>query len=112
MHYKKIIQSVTAGLLILLFTVSATPKQWLHDFLTGHKHCYAQSEETNGVRESRSGYQCNWVNPELESPFNIEPIFTTYTPTVVYPTHEENRVGYFYSSQRILSSLRGPPAIA
>jgi hypothetical protein len=97
--------------MLLLFALSVTPKQWLHDIITGHKHSYVVFGEEN-YKASKNSFQCNWNTLEVESPFTHQPDFQFEHPAIVHSAYFNHYILNEYSAEIILSLLRGPPAHA
>jgi hypothetical protein len=97
--------------MLLLFTLSIIPKQWLHDAVTGHKHSYAGHGKGTDIRTSKSGFQCNWDHQLVESPFTAQPDFQFEHPAIIHSSRVNHYTLSEYSAQRTHSSLRGPPAV-
>src|SRR5689334_14884 len=112
LYSKLIIRKFTAGLMLLLFALSITPKQLLHDTLTGHKHSYQTENHDANVKSSKPGFNCNWNHDLLESPFTGEPAMRLDHPiTAGTALYIDYRVSY-HSTLQYYSSLRGPPCLA
>ena len=95
--------------MFLLFALSITPKELLHDVITGHKHSYIKISDHENLRASKNNFQCNWNHQIVESPFVDEPGFLLQAPSIVY-TSSINHFSQGYNSANFLfSSLRGPP---
>ena len=97
--------------MLLLFALSVTPKQLLHDVVTGHKHEYAKSD-TENVKSSKPGFQCNWDNELIESPFKGEAVFRLNHPNITYSPEFNDYILHYYSAIHFFSSLRGPPQLS
>ncbi|MEI9807497.1 MAG: hypothetical protein WDO16_06190 [Bacteroidota bacterium] len=98
--------------MLLLFALSITPKQFLHDAITGHKHSYAKSGADTELRAAKNNFQCNWDHQLVESPFTGQPVFQFTNPLIIHSSF----INYYtlgeYSAEQVLSSLRGPPTRA
>jgi len=95
--------------MLLLFALSITPKQLLHDVITGHKHSYSKVESHPGFKASSNSIQCNWHNQLAESPFTDQPDFQLNHPSVVHSSHTLHYTLNYYFTGYFFSSLRGPP---
>jgi hypothetical protein len=98
--------------MLLLFTLSITPRQWLHDAVTGHKHSYAAQSKDTAIQTSKTSFQCNWDHQLVESPFTDQPDFQLAHPVITHSSRITYHTLSEYSAQRTHSSLRGPPARA
>ena len=97
--------------MLLLFALSVTPKQLLHDVATGHKHEYAKSY-TEIVKSSKPGFQCNWDNELIESPFKGEAVFRLNQPNIYFLPEFSDYILRYYSAVYFFPSLRGPPQLS
>jgi hypothetical protein len=98
--------------MLLLFAISITPKQLLHDVITAHKHSNAKFETDVNFQKSKNSFQCNWHNQTIESPFTDQPDFQIDHLIVIHSPHVNYFTLSFYSTQSFFSSLRGPPCQA
>lgn len=97
--------------MLLLFTFSITPKQFLHDLLTSHEHTYALSNEHTEITDASSNFNCDTHSQVVESPF-IEfftPEFLSFSadPVIIEIPLTDPYISYphFYFE------LKGPPAL-
>ena len=58
---------MTGFLLMSVFLLAATPRQFLHDLVTSHSHVLPQGHEEAEV--SIKGYQCDTQSAVAKSPF-------------------------------------------
>jgi hypothetical protein len=105
-----IIRRFFAGLLLLLFAFSNTPKKTLHDFFANHKDVPVRSSGSKTLQFSQSGFNCHCEDLVVELPFiGAMPLPELATPAcwrpVAYPAiRSASRPApprYF--------ELRGPP---
>jgi hypothetical protein len=94
-----------------LFALSITPKQWLHDIITGHKHSYSKLEKTSNIQASKNGFQCSWNNQEVESPFTTHTLQGLDEVVLHHVSHSSNYTRTYFSTDALFSSLRGPPSV-
>jgi hypothetical protein len=97
--------------MLLLFAVSITPRQILHNIITGHKHSYAKFDGAENFKASKGNFQCNWHNEVIESPFTNQPDFQIDSPVITYSSHNNHYTLSYYSTEHFFSSLRGPPSL-
>jgi hypothetical protein len=95
--------------MLLLFALSITPKQILHNVITGHKHNYIKFEGAENVKASKNNFQCNWPEQLVESPFTDQPGFRLQQPALVYASYINHYTLRYYATELFFSSLRGPP---
>jgi hypothetical protein len=112
LFFHKTIQKLAAGLMLMLFAISVTPKQLLHDAITGHKHSYTKSGEPINFQAAKSKFQCNWLNDVVESPFTGQPGFQVNHPAIAHSSYINYYILSNNSAERFFSSLRGPPSLA
>src|SRR5262245_31165649 len=96
--------------MLLLFALSITPKQLLHDVITGHKHNYTKSGEITHYQAAKNNFQCNWQEQLVESPFVDEPAFRIENPPVVFSSYTNHYSPSYNSAEVLFTSLRGPPS--
>ena len=69
MHFNKTIRRITAGInMLLLFALSVTSKQLLHDTITGHKHSHVKFNGAINYQASKNSFICSWQDDAVESP--------------------------------------------
>ena len=105
------IRKITAGIMLMLFALSVTPKQLLHDVITGHKHSPVKYDVVN-VKASKNNFQCNWHSDAVESPFTDEPALRLDHPLPPYTSYITFNTSNRYAAEHFYSALRGPPALA
>lgn len=98
--------------MLLLFALSITPKQLLHDVITGHKHDYTRPGEPENFEAAKNNFQCNWHEQTVESPFTIQPDFQLPQPPVFFSFPVNQYTFSYHSTALFFSSLRGPPCRA
>ena len=97
--------------MLLLFALTITPKQLLHDVISGHKHSYIESGELIWFQSSKNNFQCNWHNDAVESPFTGHPELQVSHPCNAYSSGTDYYILNHYSAERFFYSLRGPPPL-
>ena len=70
---------MTGILLMSVFLLAATPRQFLHDLVTSHSHVLPQGHEEAEV--SIKGYQCDTQSAVAKSPF-VEPETNPVSTTI------------------------------
>ena len=97
--------------MLLLFAFSVTPKQLLHDAITGHKHRAVKYETAVNFQSPKSNFQCNWNSDVVESPFTSQPDFQITHPRIPNSSHINYYTPGYFSADYFFSSLRGPPSL-
>jgi hypothetical protein len=109
MYKRQNIKRLAAGLLLFVFILSITPKQWLHDLVTNHKDSWAVSFAGKQTITS-TGFHCNCDNLVAESPFIYYDGPAEPGIAASFVLHQTATSGRIISSYHYFSSLRGPPA--
>jgi hypothetical protein len=99
--------------MLLLFAFSITPRVYLHDLFASHQDIAAcnpcDGEDQLGV----AGFQCDTHDQVAESPFTGHLFQIAITAPVLYPTATtQHLIANLRLQVPIITSLRGPPAIA
>jgi hypothetical protein len=111
LYFNKTIRKITAAILLLLFALSVTPKQLLHDAITGHKHTQVKYNGTVNFLAAKKSFQCNWDNDAVESPFTYQPDLQPDLSLPAYSSHVNYYSCNYYSAEYFFSPLRGPPSL-
>ena len=104
-----IIRSAFGWALLMLFTLSITPKQLLHDVLANHTD---NSVETAGnAYVAKPGYNCDRLNLVAESPFTEASAFKEDIP--LQPCTDFVIISHHKAVFQAITlpGLRGPPCI-
>jgi hypothetical protein len=106
---RNFIQLFFGWALLLVFALSITPRQLLHDALAHHTD---QSVEASGnAYITRAGYSCDRLNLVAESPFTETGTFTENIP--LQPCTDFIVVSHHKAAPKVITlpGLRGPPCI-
>jgi len=102
------IKRFLSGFLLIVFTLSITPKKYLHDIFAKHVDISYKKSGDKVYQLTSSGFNCNCDNLVAESSFVIDqhlfsfPIFNSFSAFLIKDIS-------FSSVPGIYSSLRGPP---
>jgi hypothetical protein len=99
-------------LLLLIFTLSSTPKRYLHDIFANHTEAVSHQAEQGKLIVSEAGFNCDCDNLVGTSPCDELTEFITYTLQFQYPLFLTQ---YYYNvpaEQVHFFELRGPPVFA
>ena len=107
---KLIIRQLVAGVLLLVFTFSITPKRFLHDAFARHKDKTAPVFSGNEPQVSYAGFICKCDNLVAESPFTDEIVYFDFASIQPSSVQKDTTLFHFYSSDFFFFKLRGPPA--
>jgi len=97
--------------MLFLFALSVTPKQLLHDVITGHKHSPVKYDVVN-IQAAKNNFQCHWHNDAVESPFTDQPAFQFDHSLSYFIFYNNFYTQGYYSTEDFTFVLRGPPAKA
>ena len=109
MFHRPVIRQFLAGVLLIIFAFSITPKKALHDWLANHTDKASLPQSGNGASISTAGFNCDCDNLVAESPFtgtSGQFEFSApqlFTPRLAFHPH------HFYAIPHFFFSLRGPP---
>jgi hypothetical protein len=105
-----VIKRFSAGLLLLLFAFSNTPKKTLHDFFARHKDVPVRFTASKTVQLTQSGFNCHCDDLVVEFPYIAStPVPDPVTPALCRPVaYPEMRTSFFPAPARYFE-LRGPP---
>ncbi|MEO6734170.1 MAG: hypothetical protein ABIN01_23315 [Ferruginibacter sp.] len=105
----KIIRPIIASALLLLFIVSNTPKQILHDIFANHPDCIKKIPDGIGNNVSELKFHCQCDHLVVESPFtnglSVITISQRFTHLEIIPSYYT----FIVTDHHVKSTLRGPP---
>ncbi|SRR5258706_14563379 len=111
--YKNLaIRNSAAGAMLLLFTVSITPKQFFHDLITRHKHSFVKFDGNLNLQAAKKNFQCNWHDQPVKSSFTDQHGFRLPQPIILFTSYINRYSLNLYSRELFFSSLRAPPPLA
>ncbi len=112
---KNIIHSISVLALLLLFILSNTPKQWLHDIFANHKDCTIalSVSDKSHPQISQQGFNCDCNSLVVEIPFTTShEIFIGLPPLKISSVFTSLPGKDFPSVYHFFFELRGPPVVA
>jgi len=103
------IKNFFAGIALVVFALAITPRQFLHDLVTGHTHTYSKVSGEETFKAPTKGYTCEWHQPDALSPF----VESGLPSLAALPSNFVEKLfayqaGHHHSHPRYFS-LRGPP---
>ncbi len=110
MYKFPVIRSIVAGLMLIVFTFSITPRNILHSWLATHSEIAKKSTCPQQHQVATQIFSCHCNSVVAESPFKATEIFSPLSLITVFELVQERNVvcspltGFYYFS------LRGPPA--
>ncbi len=102
------IKRVLAGVLLFVFALSITPKRFLHNVFAKHIDSGNKKTDNTPYQLNLSGYNCDDDNLVAQSAFDAHQSSFEFALFSAYSGYIFSNIS-FSSSQKIFSSLRGPP---
>ncbi len=99
-----------AGVLLLVFSFSITPKKLLHDAIANHKDKTALAATGDATQLSHTGFTCKCDDLVAESLFTADIAHFDFAAPICYSVQTGAALYHFYSSPYFFFELRGPPA--
>lgn len=97
--------------MLLIFTMSITPKVFLHDLTADHKDESSVILDCHDQHISKVGFTCDCNNLVSTSPYTEEPALQIPVPGAIVLVAYVNRfTDPVYTAELFFTSLRGPPA--
>jgi hypothetical protein len=98
-----------AGVLLLLFAFSITPRKIIHDFLATHKDKTALSASSGSINVNKASYNCKCDHIVVESPFTWQDNRLAYLDFQSFLHYSDKIEHGFCSFGFFFFELRGPP---
>ncbi len=112
LHKNLHIKRLLAGIMLVLFAFSVTPRNILHELFANHTDETVLSKKSNSTSLKTFDYLCKTENLVAESPF-IESITRFDLSTFpAYPKHLILTSYFFSSTKYFFFEHRGPPTVA
>jgi hypothetical protein len=109
MQKSGVIRNALAGLMVLLFAFSITPKILLHDLIADHKDRPIGTIDSKTRQFDASGYHCHCDDLVVESPF-LDDCFSLHIKPIADPGSQYCVSDHlFHFTPRFYFALRGPP---
>jgi len=110
LHKLRVVRQITALSLLLLFLVSNTSKQWMHDVFANHvdsKKAPSCNNDTPAVHQLKFHCQCDQL--VVESPISLLTQIPAIDITTHYIQHTSPDYAFIKADHPYQFSLRGPP---
>jgi hypothetical protein len=102
-----------AGLMLVLFSISITPKKIFHDLFANHKDTYTKYSLVNSDSQvSDPGINCHFDNLVVVAPYINTDISVDIAPLLFFPEQKINATASFHSVHQLFFGLRGPPSLS
>lgn len=109
MFNNSIIQKLIAGIILILFAFSITPKKILHDLVANHKDTPTNSNTSTTKQINPATINCDCDNLVVESPFFYQNNIIQIMAPVSYLFLTDNNIYTLYYQNHFDLELRGPP---
>jgi len=110
---KSFIRSLLALMLLLIFTISTTPRRYWHDIFAGHTDTAVCDVPLDGKHHLRdAGIQCDCNKLVATSPFTEQDeIAVTVVPRSFYTLQQTDWTSVILTAVNRVHAQRGPPAL-
>ncbi len=105
------IKRLSAGVLLLLFMFSITPKIFVHALVAGHKDVHLSIGQEGTDQLNKASFHCDVENLVVELPYLYCPFSFQLEVLRVFRDHQTRPAPQFYSPDHFIFGLRGPPAV-
>lgn len=110
-NYFSSIKRFYASVMLLFFTLSITPKIYLHDLFAGHTDAVIKASNDGKAQVYSKGYNCDCNSLVATSPFTEESDAVSSILPVAYPSLFISLTTPVYACGHNFLELRGPPTI-
>jgi hypothetical protein len=97
--------------MLILFTLSITPKLYLHAVFADHTDLVCKKTDNGKTQVSKNGFACDCNNQVATSPFTEHDDAPKIGTVTVYQSFVVNFTSQIISTTRFYSALRGPPVV-
>ena len=97
-------------MLLLIFTLSITPKKYLHDCIADHNDFYSFNL-TKDPSVSKAGFDCDCEDVVVSSPFIENCLHQFGPPPVAIDRLSVKWQPFYFQSTLSTKDSRGPPAL-
>ncbi len=111
MYKSLIIKKIAAAAILIIFAFSITPTIVFHNWLANHTDTANKSADTKGEQISDVTFNCHCDNIVAQSPFTEAAVLSYGPAENIFSVASTERKVQFISSSKLLTSLRGPPAV-
>lgn len=113
MQKKISIRSLLALMLLLIFTISTTPRRYWHDLFAGHTDTTVCDTPADGKQHLRdAGFQCDCNKLVATSPFTEQDeIVVASLPRLFYTPQQTSLSSVLLAVAEHVHALRGPPVL-
>jgi len=105
------IRRLLAVVLLMLFSLSITPKVLIHVLAAHHQDVHLSLRHDGADQVNKAGFHCNIENLVVELPCLSFPLSFEFQFPLFFGDHRAVAGYFFYSSEHFIFGLRGPPAV-
>ena len=109
MNYYSVINKINAGLLLIIFCFSITPRIVLHDCFAGHTDGAGKVKADGQQHIHNVNYKCNCDNFVIQSPFTLTENPSGSTSLQYDIVKPESITRFFLTVEYFSCTERGPP---
>jgi hypothetical protein len=106
----QIIQKVLTLVMLAIFTLSITPKKYVHDLITEHTDFYS-FHPAHEVNVSQAGLSCHCEDLVVSAPFIPTSFETVLATELHYKEFITTPYYFFFYNAHTAKDLRGPPCL-
>ncbi len=111
-YHKTVLRLVSAFLLLVIFTISITPKRYLHDAFANHEDTATPVSQGGEDVLSAKGFDCDCDSLVATSPFTEQEDALKLFISTNYYLANAFFIPRFFSTYHAYFELRGPPVFA
>ncbi len=111
MGKNRFIQTLFPAVMLLLFSLSITPRKYLHDVFAHHKDTVRLYLKKHSTTIEQKGFQCEQNTLVVEQVFLQTPVPVFAYPLPLVNEYKQEHYNSFIKLFLPDLSLRGPPAI-
>lgn len=106
------IHTLSVIVMLLLFTLSITPKRFLHDALAHHQDTFTYASDDGHDQFSKDGFNCDTHHTVAETPYTGDTATVGVEAPLLFNTSFATLLPAVLHLQPVpVTDLRGPPAI-
>jgi hypothetical protein len=105
------IKRILAVVMLLLFTLSITPKVFIHALVAHHQDAHLSIDRDGVDQLNKAGFHCNIEHSVVELPCLYFPLSFALQIPSFFGDHRAVEGHSFHSSGHFIFGLRGPPAV-
>ena len=105
------IRRLSAGVLLVLFTLGITPKVLIHAVVAHHQDTHLSVDRDGTDHVNKTSFHCSIDSLVVEVPYLLYPISIQLDVPQLFQVRQVEADHQFYSFGHFIFGLRGPPAV-